>query len=93
VREVSLPVSQAVLAHRKGAYTEALDLMRPIIGETQRVGGSHAQHDVIKQLYLDCAVRAGSSDDVRRVLDLVSRYPAAVSRRVGYAEAAQRFGH
>ena len=29
--------------------------MRPIIDETYRMGGSHAQHDVLKQLYLDCA--------------------------------------
>jgi tetratricopeptide (TPR) repeat protein len=93
VREISLPVSQAVLAHRKGEHGRALDLMRPIIGETQRVGGSHAQHDVIKQLYLDCAVRTDSADEVRRVLALVSCYPAPLDRRAGYAEAVRRFGH
>jgi tetratricopeptide (TPR) repeat protein len=93
VREISLPVSQAVLAHRKSEYAAALDLLRPIISETQRVGGSHAQHDVIRQLYLDCAVRADRADDVRRVLALVSRYPAPVEQRVGYTEAARRFRH
>ena len=93
VGEIALPMSEAVLAHRQGEYSAALDRMRPIIADTQRMGGSHAQHDVLRQLFLDCAVRAGSGDDVRRVLTLAGRYPAPVDRRVGYAKAAQQFRH
>jgi tetratricopeptide (TPR) repeat protein len=91
VKEVALPVAEAVLAHRRGEYSAALDRMRPIIAQTQRMGGSHAQHDVLRQLFLDCAVRAERWDDVRLVLALAGRYPAPVERRVGYAEAARRF--
>jgi hypothetical protein len=46
-----------VLAHRRGEHAGALDMLRPVIAETQRLGGSHAQHDVLKQVFLDCAVQ------------------------------------
>jgi hypothetical protein len=90
VKEVALPVAEAVLAHRRGEYSAALDRMRPLIAQTQRMGGSHAQHDVLRQLFLDCAVRAEKSDDIRLILALAGRYPAPVERRVGYAEVARR---
>jgi len=91
VKEIALPISEAVLKHRRGEYSAALGLMRPIIAQTQRMGGSHAQHDVLRQLFLDCAVQAGRGEDVRLVLALAGRYPAPLDRRVGYAEAARRF--
>jgi hypothetical protein len=93
VRDIALPISEAVLAHRRGEHSAALDRMRPIIAETQRMGGSHAQHDVLRQIFLDCAMAAGSADDARLVLTLAARYPAAVNQRVGYAKAAQQFQH
>jgi tetratricopeptide (TPR) repeat protein len=93
VRRIALPVCRAVLAHRQGDHASALDLMRPVIAETQRLGGSHAQHDVLRQMFLDSAVHAGRSDDVRLVLGLVANYPAPVEQRVGYAEAARKFAH
>jgi hypothetical protein len=93
VKQIALPMSEAVLAHRRGEYSAALDLMRPIIADTQRLGGSHAQHDVLRQLFLDCAVHAGHADDVRLVLALAARYPAPVDQRVGYAEATRQFRH
>jgi tetratricopeptide (TPR) repeat protein len=91
VKQIALPMTEAVLAHRRGEYSAALDLMRPIIADTQRMGGSHAQHDVLRQLFLDCAVHAGHADDVRSVLALAAaRYPAPVDQRVGYVEAARQ---
>jgi len=89
VGEIALPMSQAVLAHRRGEFSAALDLMRPIIALTQQMGGSHAQHDVLRQLYLDCALRAPSADDTRLVLALAARYPAPLDQRVGYAQAVR----
>jgi len=38
----ALLISQALLARRHGEYSRALDLMRPVIGLTQPLGGSHA---------------------------------------------------
>ena len=93
VREIALPVSQAILARRNRDYVAALDLMRPVLPDTQRLGGSHAQHDVLKQLFLDCAMHAERADDVRLVLDLAARFPAPLAQRAGYAEAATRYRH
>ena len=53
VRDVALPVCEAVLAHRKGEYARALDLMRPVLGGMHQLGGSHAQQDVLMQLFLE----------------------------------------
>jgi tetratricopeptide (TPR) repeat protein len=93
VRQIAVPIAEAVLAHRHHEYSAALDLMRPIIAETQRMGGSHAQHDVLRQLFLDCAMCAGEAGDVRSVLALAARYPAPVGQRVGYAHASRQFRH
>ncbi len=58
-----------------------------------RLGGSHAQQDVLEQLYLDAAVRAGLHDDVRLSLERASgRRALPLRRRAGYAAAAEAAG-
>src|ERR1044072_9508534 len=89
VRDVALPVCEAVLAHRKRDYTRALDLMRPVLGAMDQLGGSHAQQDVLFQLFADAAVKADCVDDVRLILRRAGR---DLSESVGYAAAA-RFAH
>ena len=91
---VALPVSEAVLAHRRGEYARVLDLMKPILDGMPRLGGSHAQQDVLEQVFLDSAIKANRADDVRLLLARVAeRYPTPPERRIGYAQAAQQFGH
>ncbi len=93
VGSVALPVCEAILAHRTGDPTRAVALMRPILGEMYQLGGSHAQQDVLEQVFLDSAVRANLGDDVRLILTRVgSRHPVPPQRRVGYAQAARRDG-
>ncbi|MGA9865044.1 MAG: hypothetical protein WBQ75_01240, partial [Acetobacteraceae bacterium] len=83
----------AVLAHAKGAHADAVALMRPALGDISRLGGSHAQRDVLDQLYLDATEKAGSEDDVRLVLERVAAIsPVPPTRRSGYAAAAHRVG-
>jgi tetratricopeptide (TPR) repeat protein len=65
LHQVAVPVCEAVLAHRRGEYAEALAAMRPALGLLQSLGGSHAQRNVLEQLFLDAAIKAGSEDDVR----------------------------
>jgi hypothetical protein len=92
VSTIALPVSQAVLAHRRGEFARAVDLMRPILGDMERLGGSHAQQDVLEQLFLDAAVKADRDDDARLLLGRVTtRHPLPPERRIGYAEAARQF--
>jgi tetratricopeptide (TPR) repeat protein len=91
VRDVALPACEAVLAHRRGDHAQALGLLRPIVERLPQLGGSHAQQDVLKQLYLDAAVKAERDEDVRSILVHANRaYALPPSSRVGYADAAQK---
>ena len=90
VREIALPVTEAVLANGQGRHADALTLMRPVLGEIYRMGGSHAQQDVLEQVFLDSALKAGSERDARLVLQRVAgRHPLPPERRRGYAIAAR----
>jgi hypothetical protein len=94
VGAIAVPVSKAVLAHRRGEYARAVDLMKPILDEMHRLGGSHAQQDVLEQLFLDSAVKANRSDDIRLMLARVTAsHPIPPERRIGYAHAARQFLH
>ncbi|MDR3535415.1 MAG: tetratricopeptide repeat protein [Acetobacteraceae bacterium] len=87
--EVALPVTEAVLAHGQGRHAAAVALMRPVLGEMYRLGGSHAQQDVLEQLYLDAALKAGLTEDARMLMERVAgRHTLPPSRRRGYAMAA-----
>ena len=79
---IALPVCEAVLAHRKGEYGRALDLMRPVLGGMYQLGGSHAQQDVLFQLFADAAVKADCADDVRLVVKRAGRDDLADTRRL-----------
>jgi tetratricopeptide (TPR) repeat protein len=90
VRDVALPICEAVLAHRTGNFGRAVDLMRPVLETMHRLGGSHAQQDVLLQLYLDAALRANRADDLRRALVRAARQkPLPLAERVAYAAAEQ----
>jgi tetratricopeptide (TPR) repeat protein len=89
VRDVALPICQAVLAHGLGQSAWAVAAMRPVIGEMYRLGGSHAQQDVLEQLFLDAAQAAELEDDQAMIIERVSgRHPVPPRRRRGYAMAA-----
>ncbi len=92
VGAIAVPVSAAVLAHRQGDYGRAVDLMMPVLDVMYRLGGSHAQQDVLHQLFLDSAVKAKRGEDVRLLLARAAApYATPMEQRVGYAEAARRF--
>lgn len=95
VGDVALPVSEAVLAHRRGEPARAVALMTPVLDEMHRLGGSHAQRDVLEQLYLDAALKAGQDADIRRALAraAASRWQTPPGNRVGYAAAAAQIHH
>lgn len=93
VGTIALPLCEAVLAYGQGQPARAVALMRPVLGEMYRLGGSHAQQDVLEQLYLHAAMRAGLDADAHLLLERAagrSRLPA--QRRIGYRAAAARLG-
>lgn len=92
VARVALPLCEAVLANAQGRHADALKQMRPVIGDLYVLGGSHAQQDVLEQLYLDSAIKAESADDIGLMLERVAgRHPVPPARRIGYADAVATY--
>ena len=88
VANYALPVSDAVRLHGEGRFSEAVDRMLPVIGGMYRMGGSYAQQDVLEQLFLDAANRAGRHDAVRLVAERVAaRRPLPLGRYAGWRAA------
>jgi tetratricopeptide (TPR) repeat protein len=71
VARVAVPACEAVRAHRRGEYAAAVDALFPVRAEIVRLGGSHAQRDVLWQILTDAAVRAGRADQARQLVDEV----------------------
>lgn len=88
LRDHAIPVCAAIVARAAGRPDDALTLMRPALDGMARIGGSHAQQDVLLQIFLDCALAAKSSPDARRVVDHVRKtYTVRPEDRRGYAAA------
>jgi hypothetical protein len=67
--------------------------MKPILDRMYRLGGIHAQQDVLEQVFLDSA-QGTRGDDIRLILARgTARYPIPPERRIGYAQAARQFRH
>ena len=91
VRDYVLPIAEAQLAHAAGRHAEAVALMRPAIGGMYQLGGSHTQQDVLEQLFVDAALKAGSTADIRLALEHVAgRRAIPPERFIGWREAADR---
>jgi tetratricopeptide (TPR) repeat protein len=57
MRDVGLPLARAVVAHREGAYADAVDHLYPVRNRVRRIGASNAQRDLFDQLLIDSAWR------------------------------------
>jgi tetratricopeptide (TPR) repeat protein len=89
VREVALPVCEAILAAARSDAARAVSLIRPVAGRMAELGGSHAQQDVLWQVYLDAAMSAGDRDAAREAIAWsASRFTTPPSKRAAWARAA-----
>jgi len=94
VARYAIPVSEAVLLHAEGNHAGAVAAMRPALQGMHALGGSHAQQDVLEQLFLDAAMKGGLHEDARMLLERVAgRHPVPPERRLGYAAAARAVAH
>jgi tetratricopeptide (TPR) repeat protein len=66
--DVGLSLACAVVAHRRGAYSEAVDHLYPVRHRIRRIGASHAQRDLFHQLLIDAACRGRRYDEARTLL-------------------------
>ena len=79
---IALPVTEGVLANGQGRHADAVAAMRPVLGEMYRLGGSHAQQDVLEQVFLDSALKAGLDADAMLLIERVAgRHPVPPARR------------
>ena len=91
VRDFALPISEALIAHRSGRHAEAVALMRPALGGMHQLGGSHAQQDVLEQLFVDAALKAGLNADIRLAVErLAGRRAIPPVRWIGWRSAVER---
>jgi hypothetical protein len=58
-REVGLPLMRGLLALARGDADGAADLIYPVRASAARLGGSHAQRDLIDQTLLAAAAQGG----------------------------------
>ena len=61
-RDIGLPVVRGLAAFRDGAYGEAVAQLLPARYDLWKMGGSHAQRDVIDWTLTEAATRAGQRD-------------------------------
>ena len=91
VRDFALPISEALIARRSGRHAEAAALMRPALGGMHQLGGSHAQQDVLEQIFVDVALKAGLDADVGLAIERVAgRRSIPPTRWIGWRSAAAR---
>jgi hypothetical protein len=94
LREAALPAAAAVKLHGERRFAEAVAALRPALGGLYRLGGSHAQQEVLELLFLDSAMQAGLTADARLMLERAAgRHPVPPARRIGFAEAALAVPH
>ena len=68
-RELGLPLMRGLLAFARGDASGAADLLASARPQLQRLGGSHAQRDLIDQSLLAAAVRGGRRSLGRALLN------------------------
>jgi hypothetical protein len=66
-------VSYAFAAFERQDFAAAIDALRPIAGELERIGGSRAQLDLVEFTLLKAYLGADRLDDARRMLSARGR--------------------
>lgn len=88
VRDFAVPICEALMASGKGAHDRAVDLMAPAIDGMYRLGGSHAQQEVLELVFLDAALKCGRADAARMLIERATgRHPMSPDQRIGFKRA------
>ncbi len=68
VRNVGLPVAQAINAYAQERYADAAEGLASVRYTANQFGGSHAQRDLISQTLIESAIRSGQHGFARALL-------------------------
>jgi hypothetical protein len=78
-------LARGFVAFERGDYAAAIDAFAPLAKQSERIGGSRAQHDLIELTLLRACVNAGRLEEARQLL--VTRRPGAWGAPVAGAAA------
>ena len=79
--------SRGFAAFERGDFDAAIEALAPLAGESERIGGSRAQHDLIEFTLLKAYINADRLEEARRVLG--ERRPGASGVPVAGVAAAR----
>jgi hypothetical protein len=68
-------LARGFAAFERGDFTGAIEMLAPLAGENERIGGSRAQHDLIEFTLLKAYLNADRLEEARRLLG--ARRPGA----------------
>ncbi len=71
-------LSRGFLAFQRGDFSAAIAVLEPLLAESERVGGSRAQTDVVEFTLLKACVEAGRIDDLRRLIGIRRPGPSGI---------------
>ena len=58
-REIGVPACEAFASFGRGHYARTIELLMPLRGKANRMGGSHAQRDMFSWTLTEAAIRLG----------------------------------
>ncbi len=89
-REVGLPLMDGLIAFHRGEYARAVALLQPVRFDLWRIGGSHAQRDVVDWTLTEAALRGGMRPVALSLAhERLGTRPDSVVNR-GFLERAER---
>lgn len=87
---VAFPAAQAIVAHARGEYSRAAMLLLPLIGQLQRLGGSHTQRDVLLMSWIHSALASRGYSSVESVLARRAKSRAGLGSLKRFTRLARR---
>jgi hypothetical protein len=66
---VVLSICRALQAFADGDHKACAQMLEPVAGDVVRIGGSHAQRDMIEDTLLVALIKAGEAEKARGLLD------------------------
>jgi thioredoxin-like negative regulator of GroEL len=61
-------LARGFAAFERGDYTDAIAALAPLARQSERIGGSRAQHDLIELTLLKAYLNAGQLEEARQLL-------------------------
>ncbi len=74
-KDVAIPLLQASAAFADENYSETSHLLKPVIENINKVGGSDAQDDLFRQMYLLSLIKSNRTVESAKYLDILSTSP------------------